>query len=183
MLNAIEVLGKFYDPGSKTFQILVEHGRAVAGKALAAARRVPHLNPNPQFIEQAALLHDIGIFKTYAPELNCNGQSPYICHGVLGRQLLEELDLPRHGRVCERHVGVGLTEDDIRLQNLPLPLRDMQPLTIEEQLICYADKFFSKNGNGNGHEKSVDEVARGLSPYGDDKVAKFLKWAEMFEAF
>jgi uncharacterized protein len=182
MVNSVEILKKYYDPDGQTLKILLDHGRAVARKALAAAQSVAHLNPNPQFIEEAAMLHDIGIFMTYAPELGCSGKEIYVSHGYLGRKLLESIDLPKHGRVCERHVGVGITQDDIQRQNLPLPMRDMQPLTIEEQLVCYADKFFSKNGNGNGHEKSVDQVALQLAPYGDDKVAKLLKWAEIFES-
>lgn len=182
MINPVEILKKYYDPDGRTFSVLFDHSRAVAQKALAIARNITHLSPDRQFLEEAAMLHDIGIFMTHAPDLGCTGNEIYVSHGYLGRQLLEGIGLPRHGRVCERHVGVGITPDDIRRQNLPLPLRDMQPLTIEEQLVCYADKFFSKNGNGNGREKTVDQVALQLAPYGDDKVAKFLKWAEIFES-
>jgi uncharacterized protein len=67
---------------------------------------------------------------------------------------------------------------------LPLPERDMLPVSIEEQLICYADKFFSKNGKGqkqNG-EKSIEHIVQSLQPYGQDKVERFQRWLEMFEA-
>ncbi|MGD8992770.1 MAG: HD domain-containing protein, partial [Desulfobacterales bacterium] len=62
IMNPIELLKRYYGPNSKTFQILVEHGRQVADKACAAAQRVPAMKPDLEFIEAAAMLHDIGIF-------------------------------------------------------------------------------------------------------------------------
>jgi hypothetical protein len=57
---------------------------------------------------------------------------------------------PELALVCERHIGVGISIAEIQHHNLPLPSRDMIPVSIEEQLICYSDKFFSKNGNASG---------------------------------
>ena len=57
----------------------------------------------------------------------------------------------------------------------------MRPVSIEEQIICYADKFFSKNGNGNGREKSIAEVLKEIEPYGPDKVKRFEGWLQLFE--
>ena len=90
---------------------------------------------------------------------------------------------PRLARVCERHVGVGSSADDVLRFNLPLPARDMVPISIEEQIICYADKFFSKNGNGSQKTqgKKIDQILHSLQKYGQDKVHKFQKWVEMFE--
>jgi len=97
---------------------------------------------------------------------------------------LDSLGLPEYGRICERHVGVGIGINDIRSFHLPLPERDMVPISIEEQIVCYADKFYSKNGknrNKNG-EKSIENIIESLKPYGQDKVERFQKWGEMFEA-
>ena len=178
----LEILAKFYDRRSKAFGILVDHGRQVGQKALAAAAKVAHLNPDLDFIHNAALLHDIGIMLTDSPGFGCHGIHPYICHGFLGRELLDSIGLPQYGLISERHVGVGISSDDIRSFTLPLPERDMVPVSIEEQIICYADKFFSKNGNGqkqNG-EKPVEHIIESLVPYGRDKVDRFQKWVEMF---
>jgi len=178
----LEILAKFYDRHSKTFEILVDHGRRVGQKALAAAAKVAHLNPDLDFIHNAALLHDIGIMHTDSPGFGCHGKHPYICHGFLGRELLDSIGLPQYGLISERHVGVGISSDDIRDFTLPLPERDMVPVSIEEQIICYADKFFSKNGNGqkqNG-EKPVEHIIQTLMPYGQNKVDRFQKWVEMF---
>jgi uncharacterized protein len=57
----------------------------------------------------------------------------------------------------------------------------MVPVSTEEQIICYADKFYSKNGQDADREKSVDEIIDSLKRYGQEKVARFQTWVEMFE--
>jgi len=179
-MNPIEIIAEFYEFGSRTYDILVQHGEQVANKAVDAAHNVPHLKPDFKFIKEAAMLHDIGIFLTHTPELGCTGEYPYLCHGVLGRELLEDKGLPRHALVCERHVGVGITIREIRRYNLPLPERDMVPQSIEEQLICFADKFFSKNSGINGNETSVKDILNTIHRYGPDKVLCFRSWIRKF---
>jgi len=82
--------------------------------------------------------------------------------------------------VCERHVGVGITAEEIRHHNLPLPARDMVPISIEEQVICFADKFFSKNGPSMETETPVKEILGNLAQYGPDKVKTFESWIRLF---
>ena len=180
-MNPIDILAQYYDLRSKTFNILVEHGKQVAQKALAAAQRVPELKPDLEFINTAAMLHDIGIFLTSSPDFGCYGKHPYICHGVLGAELLKKKGHPKLALVCERHIGVGIRIADIQHHNLPLPSRDMIPVSIEEQLICYADKFFSKNGNAEPAEKSIAEIIDNLKCYEPEKIKRFESWVQMFE--
>jgi uncharacterized protein len=181
-MEPLEVIVEYCPQGSAVYEILVEHSSLVVQKALALARNLSHLNPDMDFIYEAAMLHDIGIIMTRTPELGCTGALPYICHGVSGRTLLEREGLARHGLVCERHVGVGITIADIQSGSLPLPLRDMTPNTLEEQIICYADKFYSKNGHRHPVlEKSTGDIVLSLSPYGQDKVDRFLSWQQQFE--
>lgn len=182
-MNPIDILAEYYKPGSKAFDILVDHGEQVARKALTVAERIPHLKPDLEFIENAAMLHDIGILETDSPGLGCKGKHPYVCHGVLGRKLLESCEVSAYGLICERHIGVGISAADVRQQNLPLPARDMLPESIEEQIICYADKFFSKNGNGRkAEEKPVEQIIDGLQPYGPEKVKRFQRWVKIFDS-
>ena len=154
----------------------------MADKARKAAENVSALKPDLEFIEAAAMLHDIGIFLTNTPQFDCFGERPYICHGILGSELLKEKGHFGLALVCERHVGVGISIEDIRRHHLPLPERDMIPVSIEEQIICYADKFFSKNGNGRPAEKSIPEIIGKLNRYGPEKVRRFESWVKKFEA-
>jgi uncharacterized protein len=182
-MNPIDILADTCGRGSKTFEILVAHGNQVARKAIKAAEQVSHLKPDLDFIVTAAMLHDIGILQTDSPGLGCNGKQPYICHGILGRKMLDSSGVSAYGLICERHVGVGISADDVHQFSLPLPAHDMLPISIEEQLICYADNFFSKNGNNGKQpkEKSVKAILHDLERYGTDKVQRFQSWAEMFE--
>lgn len=158
----------------------MEHSRMVAEKAVRIASRVSSLSPNTDFIREAALLHDIGILFTDEPSIGCYGGKSYICHGYLGRELVEREGFPKHALVCERHVGVGLTRSEIEEKKLPIPRRDMVPVTIEEQIICYADKFFSKGEEFLLREKPIEVVRQGIAVYGEDKLSRFNEWVALF---
>ena len=168
-----EIIGRFYPVGGRTRELLLRHGELVGRKALQILDRAPWLKADREFVVQAAMLHDIGIGRTRCPELGCTGRLPYLCHGVEGRAMLDDLGLGRHGRVCERHVGVGLSARQAAQQPFPFPIRDMLPLSVEEQLICYADKFFSKTDNGR-HEKGIREITAGLARFETEYVGRFL---------
>lgn len=173
------IISQYYPSGSPTRDLLLRHGELVGQKALNILARAPWFAADHDFIFQAAMLHDIGIYRTRCPELGCHGSLPYVCHGVEGRAILGSLGFAHHGLVCERHVGVGITARQIVRQQLDLPHRDMLPVSLEEQLICYADKFFSKTDNGR-HEKNVDEIIAGLNRYGPSMTDRFLFLHRLF---
>ncbi len=179
-MDPLKIIEKYYNPESKAYHFLIHHSRIVTEKALRIAERVKHIHPDLNFIREASMLHDIGIFLTNEPRIGCFGDKTYICHGYLGRELLEKEGFPRHALVCERHVGVGLTVKDIEENNLPVPMRDMIPLTIEEQIICYADKFFSKDSEFLLTEKPLERVRNGIAKFGEDKLRKFDEWLKYF---
>jgi uncharacterized protein len=150
----------------------------VADKALSIARCHPELQLDEGFLEEAAMLHDIGIFLTDADGIHCYGTQPYICHGYLGADLMRREGYPRHALVCERHTGAGLSLEQIVNDNLPVPHRDMRPVSLEEQVVCFADKFFSKTKLEK--EKSVEKALKSLSKYGEEGVLRFQGWCERF---
>ncbi len=154
------------------------HSRSVAEKAITIANAHPELKIDKQFVEEAAMLHDIGIFRTNAPGIQCFGTEPYICHGTIGAQLMREEGFPLHALVCERHTGAGLSLMEIERQNLPVPHHDMLPLSLEEKLICFADKFFSKTHLEK--EKSLEQARQSLVKFGEEGVARFDAWASLF---
>jgi uncharacterized protein len=177
-MEPFEIIKKYYNSQSLAYKILVNHSSAVAEKALKIAEK---FNVDKQFIYEAAMLHDIGIFMTNTPKFDCHGKFPYICHGYLGREILEKEGFPRHGLVCERHTGVGITKEEIIKNNLPLPQRDMIPLSMEEKIIAFSDKFFSKESDGSVRIRTIDEIIKDLARYGEEKLKIFKEWLKFFE--
>ena len=162
--------------------MLVSHSRQVADLATSIAQRlIDRGTPvDIEFVEEAAMLHDIGMCRTDAPGIYCHGSEPYILHGVIGREMLDAMGLYRHGRVCERHTGAGITAHEIVAQHLPItPVRDLLPETLEEKIICYADKFFSKSRPGEP-AKTLERVRQSLAKFGPDTIARFDAMHETF---
>lgn len=155
-------------------KLLVAHSRCVALKALGVADDCGLGGKiDRQFVFDAAMLHDIGIVECDAPAIHCHGRRPYICHGVAGAEILERAGLEdKYRRVCERHTGSGLTAMEIERGGLPLPHRDLLPETLEEKLICYADKFFSKSSNPL-QEKSLERIELSISRHGEEALLRF----------
>lgn len=178
-MNTLSIIEKYYQSQKELYDILVNHSKDVASMALSVCSRHKELNADEKFIEEASMLHDIGIIETNAPKIKCFGKFPYIMHGYIGAEMLRKEGFPRHADVCQRHTGTGLTEEDIESQSLPLPKGIYVPVSIEEQIICYADKFFSKTKLGK--EKSIDKIIKNLRAKSELHVEKFLKWHEMFE--
>ena len=166
-------------PSSALRRLLLKHSRQGADRCLLIAQTHPELHADETFLLEAAMLHDIGIGWCHAPSIFCEGSEPYIRHGLIGAELLRREGYERHARVCERHTGTGITRQQIERQQLPLPLADYIPETLEEQLVCYADKFYSKSRPDR--VLTVEETARSLEKFGHEGVEKFLNWAKMFE--
>jgi uncharacterized protein len=175
---ARELLSRYLQ--DKPFDIVVEHSRHVADLALEVADRLTLPENDRAFIEEAAMLHDIGVCQVNAPDLGLYGSKPYIMHGVVGREILEAEGYPLHALVCERHTGVGLTCEEISRQGLPLPHREMCPVSLCEQIICFADLFYSKNPGRLGERKSVARVRKKMLHFGEDKVQILDTWLKKF---
>ena len=164
-MDYISIINKYYPNADDLRRLLLKHSRQVADRCLQIAWKHKELPVDIQFLEEAAMLHDIGIFKCDAPSIYCTGKEPYIKHGPIGGDLLRAEGFPRHARVAERHTGTGLP--------------GYEPETLEEQIVCYADKFYSKSSPD--HVRSVLETAQSLEKFGHEGVKKFLSWSERFE--
>jgi uncharacterized protein len=79
------------------------------------------------FLWSAALLHDIGRYKTHDPLL----------HGVEGYKLLSLLGHEKEAYVCASHILFGLNAEEAG--QLGLPDHDFMPRTIEEKLVPLVD--------------------------------------------
>lgn len=207
-MDYLALIHRYYPEDNALRRMLLHHSRQVCARALQIVERHPELGANRNLVEAGAMLHDIGIFLTDAPGIHCHGTAHYILHGSLGAQLLrneakqlkkekqqeeqlkeeqlqaiqlqEELHFYEAlARICERHTGTGLTRQTIIEWGLPDPQQDLLPETIEEQIICYADKFYSKSHLER--ERTIPQTLQSLEKFGDEGVEKFRHWTELFE--
>lgn len=164
----------FYPEEPRLRSLLTLHSGKVCEMALEISGRHPEFHADDRFIREASLLHDIGIADCDAPSIFCHGTEPYIRHGVIGADRLRGAGLPRHALVCERHTGSGLTCREIVSHDMPLPHRDMLPISIEEKIICYADKFYSKSGDPS-KRKQLGKVIKSIAKHGRGPLERFMK--------
>lgn len=189
MLSAYEIIFHFYPEDTPLRRLLILHSEKVRDKAFELLQHARRQAPSPalddideRLVNDGALLHDIGIGRTHAPGILCEGSEPYICHGTIGADMLRSLDpaLELEARICERHTGAGLTALDIQTQQLPIsPVRDLLPVSLEEQLVCLADKFYSKSGDPSA-EKPMERVRRSMMKFGTDSIRRFDAMCALF---
>ena len=107
------------------------HSLKVAEKALEIAEKIDREDIDTDLIEIGGLLHDIGRSKTH--DFN---------HGIIGANILKERGFSKRlSRICETHILGGLDKEDAK--KVGLPERDYLPLTLEEKIVCLADKHIS----------------------------------------
>lgn len=84
---------------------------------------------NKKLVAAGALLHDIGRAVTHD-----------VPHGVIGGQIVRRRKLDeRLAKIVERHVGAGISEEEAA--KLKLGTVNLIPETLEEKIVCYADKL------------------------------------------
>lgn len=178
MIDYNAIIDKYYGNYPELRNVLVTHSRQVADRALKIVDAHPEWTENGlvdrQFVEEAAMLHDIGIIFCDAPKIYCRGTHKYIEHGYLGAELLRAENLPKHALVAERHTGTGITIEQVEREELPIPERDYCPQSLEEKIICYADKFYSKSHLGE--EVSIEKIKYNIWKYGHEA---FVRWNEL----
>lgn len=187
MTDYSRILNYFYPEADRLRDILFTHSKGVARHAIAIVDRHPELHADRDIVLAGAMVHDIGIRYCDAPGICCHGTHPYICHGTLGGKMLRsnastlglsEVETETLARICERHTGTGLTKAQIISQRLPLPPCDLVPETIEEQIICYADKFFSKTRPAE--MKQYEKAVASLRKFGEEGIKIFEEWHKLF---
>ena len=180
MVDYNAIIEKYYGDSPELRHVLVTHSRQVADRSLRIVDSHPEWIAqglvDRAFIEEAAMLHDIGIIFCSAPKIHCNGTHQYIEHGYLGAELLRSEGLEKHALVAERHTGTGITIEQIEREELPIPERDYCPQSLEEKIICYADKFYSKSHLGE--EVPLAKIKYNIWKYGHEA---FVRWNELTE--
>ena len=130
------------------------HSEKVADKAIQIANKLKNTQVNINLIEIGALLHDIGRTKTHGFK-----------HALIGGKILRQRGFSEKlARICETHILGGLDKDDAR--KFGLPIRNYLPETLEEKIICLADKHMAGT-----REVSIQErFNRWFQKYGRSKI-------------
>lgn len=173
----IRALHERYAPTEAAFHLVWTHCRIVCEVAEQLLER-HGAGLDVALVRAGSLLHDIGVYRLHDAAGRFD-RANYVRHGVLGHALLRESGLPETlGRFCSRHTGVGLTREDVLRQRLPLPVADWTPVTDEEVLVMYADKFHSKTTPPTFVTAASYSAA--VRRFGADKVARFASLVERF---
>ncbi|MFX0207803.1 MAG: HD domain-containing protein [Candidatus Hodarchaeota archaeon] len=88
-----------------------------------------------KFLKKACFVHDLG--RSITGSKGSKELKPPIFHGIIGGDLLRERGCPRLARVCETHIGGGITKEEAK--EMGLPQQDYLPNSIEEKIVCYTD--------------------------------------------
>lgn len=112
---------------------IIKHSIAVATTAVELAesciRKGTHVDMT--LVRSGALLHDVG-----------RSVTTDVKHGMEGAGILREAGFSEDlARIAERHVGAGIPKEEAMA--LGLPPKDYLPATLEEKIVCYADKLVS----------------------------------------
>jgi uncharacterized protein len=185
VMNPFDIINMYYLPTQLSYQILIQHSTLVTAKAIELATTRNEKNKEHavdiQFIEEAAMLHDIWIYMIDDAEIGCFWTYPYIYHSVAWYDILMKHGFPKHARVALSHTGVGITHEQIITRGLPLPLdRSYIPETIEEKIISYADLFFSKTPNKVLREKTKYEARASVAKFWEDHGVIFDQRTQLF---
>jgi uncharacterized protein len=134
--EAIELLRKYSNGDENAFTRVLEHSLAVKKVVEKVLKKLkPDIKVDNHLLILGAILHDIGRFST-----PLKGKEK-LQHGINGAKILEKEGLKKCAKIAEHHIGIGVTEQDIIDQKLPLPIKDYSPKTTEEKLLTYSDNL------------------------------------------
>ncbi len=125
---------------------LLQHSEAVYKLAIEIGRKA---NANLKLITAGALLHDIG--KTKVKGLD---------HGYVGAEILRRKRINEEiAKIAERHIGAGLTKEEIIKNRLNIPKKDYIPRTLEEKIVAEADNLINGSKKVN-IEKTIESYKK-----------------------
>lgn len=108
---------------------IINHVQAVTRKAIKMSHNIKILPINLKLVKIGALLHDIGRLKSHNFD-----------HSELGGEIIRNLGFSEKlARIAETHILGGLTREDA--VELGLTPKDYMPRSIEEKIVCLADKY------------------------------------------
>jgi len=138
---------------------IIEHCKRVSEKADEIAEKiiVGGHNVNVALVRIGGVLHDIGRCKTND-----------VSHGVEGGKIVRAMGEEELARIVERHVGGGIKDGEVE----GFPKKDFLPVTLEEKIVCYADKLIEElpDGSIKENEDASQEIAKLEKKFGKEHV-------------
>lgn len=158
----IEALHRKYATNDRAYELVYTHCKIVADIAVRAIER-SNIAIDKDLVYLACILHDIGTYVLYIPELDTFKKDGYQQHMLIGAAILESEGLPPEVVSAVRtHVLMGLSADEIKERKWKLPYADFTPETQIGELLCYADRFHSKHPQFNHPERFIEKLSKDL---------------------
>ena len=133
---------------------IILHSEKVADKALEIANNITKVNVDKKLIEIGSILHDIGRTKTHGFD-----------HALIGGKILREKGFSEKlAKICETHILGGLDKEDAK--EFGLPEKEYLPISIEEKIICLADKLIA----GTKEVSLEERFNRWFAKYGQTSI-------------
>ncbi|MFX0114860.1 MAG: HD domain-containing protein [Candidatus Hodarchaeota archaeon] len=127
---------------------VVFHCLQVSMKAKELAEKLKQMNHkiDVELCTIGGLLHDMGRTVTHS-----------LRHAIEGAELIRRQGWPEVlALTVERHIGGGIPREEAI--GLGLPPKDYLPTTLEEKIVCYADKLFIYSYDASGRMIEWREV-------------------------
>ena len=171
MIDTLAIIHRYYPEGSDIERVLRQHAEDVTGLALELVDAHPRWGSTASSSRRRRCSTISGSIRPVRPRSSAQAKLPTSYTATSEPSYLRSLGLPRHAWVAERHTGSGLTAEEIAARAIPLPPGIYTPQCPEEELICYADKFYSKTKLGQ--RKALERVRSGFSKHGEAALARF----------
>jgi uncharacterized protein len=114
---------------------IINHELAVMRRARDISHNITKLDVNIELVKIGAIFHDIGRIKSHGMD-----------HGPIGGKMLRILGISENiALITERHTMAGITVEEAK--QFDLPLQSYLPESIEEKIVCLADKYFMGTKN------------------------------------
>jgi len=150
---------------NKLLEVGWNHSLIVAEIALQIVKGIEKkykIEVNKKLVETGALVHDIGFYSCF--DDNYQKIDRYVKHGYLGYLILKKEKFEEKiARFALVHVGIGLNREQIEKEKIDIPAEDFIPISLEEEIVTYADGFHSKGRpKFNNYDEQKNEMgARG----------------------
>lgn len=176
--SEIKKLHEKYAPNPALLTLVYMHCQIVAEIAATAAANTNQV-VDLELLQAAALLHDIGCYAFLDPADYSKRAYPdlYPQHTILGAKIVSDEGLPTEiANIIECHGLLGLSKEEIIEKNMHLPARSYEPQTVEGRLLCYADRFHSKQPAFSSYPYFYTI----LQTHYPKQAEKFQSWSEEF---